>query len=93
MQLNFVTAGDYKDSRIKIKAFSGKLVLITPLLRREIELNKKTVERYEILDQSKGTEGFLNYRKAQIAIYFKNGKKSLAYVDPAIYQRLNEVLF
>lgn len=94
MALNFVTAGSYKGGVIKIKGLKRKVVLNTSFpFYLSIELNKKNVDRIEIIEQSKGTAGFLNYSKAQIAIYFKNGKKSLAEVDPEIYKRLNELLF
>lgn len=91
---NRVNAGDYKDANIKIKGFGNKVVLIKyGFITKKIELNKKTVDHIELIDKSQTVFRALGLQTCQVAIYFKDGKKSLAVMDSEIYQRLNEILF
>lgn len=73
-----VTAGDYKNADIKIKGlFNPKAHLITrSLFSKDIELNKKSVERIELIDKSQRGLDFVGTQTVQAVIHFRNGKKA-----------------
>lgn len=92
---NRITAGDYKDADIKLKGFGKQVVLVKTGLFKDtkIILNKDTVDHIELIDKSQSMFDFIGAQTAQVKIYFKDGKKSLASMQTDIYQQLNEILF
>lgn len=92
---NLVTAGEYKNGDIKIKGFNNRVVIITRGLLGKTDhvLDKTTVDHIEVMDKAQGLTNFVGMQHYQVAIYYKNGKKSLAKMEYFVYQRLNEVLF
>lgn len=93
---NCVTAGDYKGADIVVKGIvKRKAHLITRglLFQKDIELNKKTVDRIEVIDKSQLALDFVGTQTVQAVIYFKNGKKSMVSLYAETYQFLNSELF
>lgn len=90
-----VTAGDYKNADIKIKGlFNPKAHLITrSLFSKDIELNKKSVERIELIDKSQRGLDFVGTQTVQAVIHFRNGKKSMVLLTAETYQFLNSAVF
>ena len=85
---NNILSGDYKNGDIKLKGLrSDKIVLIHRGLlgKTEIELNKNTVERINIVNRQSQQNG--------VEIYFKNGKKSIATIDNDVLNRLSALFF
>lgn len=92
---NLITAGEYKNGDLKIKGWSQKVVIINRSIFGKTEhiLDKTTVDHIELIDKAQGVTNFVGMQHYQVAIYYKNGKKSLAKMEYTIYQRLNEILF
>ena len=90
---NLITAGDYKNGDIKIKGFGKKVVIVSKFLGIEHPLDKNTVDHIELLDKAQGLTNFVGMKHYQVAIYFKNGKKSIAKMEYNLYHKLNEILF
>lgn len=90
---NRVTAGDYKDADIKIKHGKPRLIKKGILITTDIELNKKTIDHIELVDKTQTVFDFVGTQTAQVAIYFKNGKKSLIQISGDMHQALNAALF
>ncbi len=112
---NKILAGDYTGKPIMFTA--GKLIIGVKLFKN-MELNKDTVESYEIITDDirksaasgiargavggvlLGPVGLLggalsakNKGTYQIALQFKDGKRSLIEVDDKFYKELIKVLF
>lgn len=80
---NNVISGDYKNGDIKLKGLrNDKVILVQRGLigKTEIELNKSTVERINVINRQ--------YQQNGVEIYFKNGKKSMVTVDNDVLNRL-----
>ena len=80
---NNVISGDYKNGDIKLKGLrNDKVILVQRRLigKTEIELNKSTVERINVINRQ--------YQQNGVEIYFKNGKKSMVTVDNDVLNRL-----
>lgn len=92
---NLITAGEYKNGDLKIKGFGKKLVIVTTSFfgKKEHILDKTTVDHIELIDKAQGYTSFVGMQHYQVAIYYKNGKKSLAKMEYDVYQKLNEILF
>ena len=92
LMVDNVIAGDYKGANIKVKGLKNdKLILIhkTFLGKKEITLNKNTVDMVNVKSQSTvvGTSNF------QVEIIFKNGKKSLVELSEYAYKTLMSSLY
>ena len=84
---NNVIGGDYKGGDVKVKGFRNDKIFIIYrglLGKKEIPLNKNTVERMEIINKQ--------YQQNGVEIYFKNGKKSMLSVDNDTLNILHTVL-
>lgn len=90
--VNCVTAGDYKGADIKAKGMkSDKPVLIKKGLlgKTEILLDKSSVQNIEEISKQDSVGSTIT----QIAINFKNGKRSLATVDGIVLRAITSKLF
>lgn len=85
---NNVLSGDYKNGDLNLKGFrNDKIVLIHRGLlgKTEIEINKKTVERINVVNRQ--------YQQNCVEIYFKNGKKSMVTVTNDMLNHLTALFF
>lgn len=93
--MNRVIAGDYKGKGV-LCPLLGKPRITLPMLRT-LEINKGTVESYEVQNEIsqmwKNANRVFTKDRYRIAINFKDGKRSLLEVDERLFRIITKELF
>ena len=85
---NRVIAGDYEKKKVALKhTLTGKKAVIKAGYIKVIILDKKTVESYEVLDESSALTAKA-WGRHILSIQFKDGRKSLIEVTDKIYRAI-----
>ena len=90
---NRVIAGDYAKKKVALKStLSGKKAVIKAGYIKVIYLDNKTVESYEVKDESSALTAKA-WGRHIISIQFKDGRKSLIEVTDKIYRAIMTKVF
>lgn len=93
--MNRVIAGDYKGKGV-LCPLLGTPRITLPMFRT-LEINKDTVESYEVQNEVsqmwKNANRVFSKDRYRIAINFKDGKRSLLEVDERIFRIITKELF